>query len=187
MKIGRFVSSVLACLFGALLIGAGLSGPDDEAAAELESLRTSPVCDSPPDEPAACIWEGEFEFVGSERHEGFRGSVWYSIDLRDVRPDPDGSPGFVQPVESFDHEDIAGLTYRTPVTATVWRGRIIEVRIDGRDLSTDDYPQAAFESTSVEKGALVLFGVVAIAFGGIAPYLQHRRARAAAHNQAVAD
>ncbi len=166
MKIGQHVVSLAALLAGAgFLWGAWASVMDDDAeASELASLRSAPVCDRQPTEPAACTWDGEFEFVGSERHDETLGDVWYSIDLRDVKPDEDGSPGFVRTVEfsdDIDGDDVGGLTYRAPIEATLWRGRIIEVRIDRRPLPTREYPQGAPETAihlgiSMATGGLVL-------------------------------
>ena len=190
MKTARLVASIVMGLFAVVIIGVGVvgpGGPDEEAAAEMESLRSAPACDSQPTEPAACIWEGEFEFVGSERHQ-IRGHFWYSIDLRDARLDPDGSPGFVRAVEEFDREDIEGLTYGTPVTATLWRGRIIEVRLGGRELPTSDYPEAVPERlTTAQRTAVLLVGAALVGAGGLLPYLQVRRAQAAARNGAAGD
>lgn len=177
-------------LFAVVIVGVGAFGPSDpdgEAAAEMKSLRSAPACDSQPTKPAACTWEGEFEFVGSERHQ-IRGHFWYSIDLRDARLDPDGSPGFVRAVEEFDREDIEGLTYGAPVTATLWRGRIIEVRIDGRELPTSDYPEAVPERLSAaQRTAVLLFGAALVVAGGLLPYLQARRAQAAAQKGVAGD
>lgn len=183
-------------LFAVVILGVGIFGPSDpdgEAAAEMESLRSAPVCDSQPMTPAACTWEGEFEFVGSEYHRGSRGHNWYSIDLRDARLDVDGSPGFVRAVEEFDREDFDGLTYGEPVTATLWRGRIIEVRIDGRDLPTSDYPETVppgLSSTPVQATVALIFGAALVLTCGLLPYVRDfraRRARAAAQNGAAGD
>lgn len=184
------MASIIVGLLAVVILGVGavgLSNPDGEAAAEMESLRAAPACDSPPTKLAACTWEGQFEYVGSERHQ-IRGHFWYSIDLRDARLDADGSPGFVRAVETFDREDIEGLTYGTPVTATLWRGRIIEVRIDGREVRTSDYPEAVPERlTAAERTAVLLVGAALVVAGGLLPYLQARRAKAAAQKVAAGD
>ncbi|EGD41081.1 LigA [Nocardioidaceae bacterium Broad-1] len=191
MRSARLAVSIVAGLFAVLVGGAwvvGLGDPDGEAAAEMESLRSAPACDSQPTEPAGCIWEGEFEFVGSAYHRGSRGHNWYSIDLRDTRLDADGSPGFVNAVEEFDQEDIEGLTYGAPVTATLWRGRIIEVRIDGRDLRTTDYPVEVPERmTTAQLRAVGIFGGAVVIAGGLLPYRRYRRAQAAAQNGVAGD
>jgi len=190
------VAPIVVGLLAVVITAVGAFGPDDpdgEAAAEMESLRSAPACDSQPTKPAACTWKGEFEFVGSEYHEGYRGRSWYSIDLRDTRLDPDGSPGFVRAVEKFDREDIEGLTYGMPVAATLWRGRIIEVRIDGRELPTSDYPETVpkgLRLTPVQGTVTLIFGAVFLLACGLLPYVRDfraRRAQATTQNGAAGD
>lgn len=188
------MASIVMGLFAVVIVGVGAVGPGDpdgEAAAEMESLRSAPACDRQPTEPAACIWEGEFEYVGSD-YQWERGGGSYSIDLRDARPDEDGSPGFIRTVD-FDREGIEGksidgLTYGAPVTATLWRGRIIEVRIGGRELPTSDYPEAVPERlTTAQRTGVLLVGSALVVAGGVLPYLQVRRAQAAARNGLAGD
>ena len=189
MKVVRLIVS-LVMVVGVAVVGClmALGVGDGEAAEELASLRSAPACLRPPQAPAACTWEGVFEFVGSDRHPGGRGSDWYSIDLRDTRLAPDGGPGFVQSVSSFDLADIDGLTYDTRVPATLWHGRIIEVRIDGRAIPTDDYPMTvAGPRTPARRVVVVLCTVAFVALGALLSIHRFRRARAAARNRSAGD
>ncbi|MFJ2754810.1 hypothetical protein ACIO3S_04410 [Nocardioides sp. NPDC087217] len=197
MRSVRLVASIVMGLLAVVIVGVGAVGPGDpdgEAAAEMESLRSAPACDSQPTEPAACIWEGEFEYVGSD-YQWERGGGSYSIDLRDARPDDDGSPGLIRTVD-FDREGIEGktvegLTYGAPVTATLWRGRIIEVRIGGRELPTSDYPEAVPEGLTPVQGTFTLIvGAAFLLACGLLPYVRDfraRRAQAAARNGGAGD
>lgn len=188
MKIRHLVALIVAALLGGVWAFAPSSNEDEVDA--LEALRTAPVCEARPEEPAACTWEDEFEYVGADRHEGVgRGSEpWYSIDLRETQHDPDGSPGFIHAVESFEREDVDGMTYGAPVTATLWRGQIIEVRLNGRDLPTSHRPVDVPEPlTTTQRTAALLLGGGIVVAGALVPYFQIRRARAATQNKAVGD
>ncbi|GGR69135.1 hypothetical protein J2S40_004655 [Nocardioides luteus] len=185
-KLIALVSMVLIgiVLFGGLwAFGVGSQETKDEAAA-LEALRTAPECESLPEKPASCAWTGELEYVGSERHGGGRGGYWYSIDLRETQPGRDGGPGFIHTVEVSDLDDFEGLTYKDPVTATLWRGQIVEVRLHGQDLPTWHHPVEVPEPlTETQRTVVLVLGGGAVVAGGLLPYLQSRRAKAAARNR----
>lgn len=194
MKVRHLVVLIVSALLttgllgGVWAFGFGSAATKDEAAA-MEALRAAPVCEALPENPAACTWEDEFEFVGSEYHEGIgRSAPWYSIDLRETQHDPDGSPGFVHTVGSFEREDVEGLTYGAPVTATLWRGQIIEMRLHGRDVPTRHHPvDVPAPLAKTQRTAFMLVAGGILVAGALVPFLQQRRARVAAPEEHAGD